>query len=299
MRARNIKPKFFKNPDLADAGPIAQLLFAGLWCMADKEGRLKDQPRVIKAEVFPYYDADVNGELTVIERLGLIRRYVTSGIAVLEVMNFKKHQSPHHTEKPSDLPAYVAEKPKKPTPRVIHGEAPVNPPLDDGGNPSDSLIPDSLIPDSLIPDSLIPDSQIPDSQIPDSVVPSERTEDVPREAFGRIRASYPPGLYREADWLLAEREIRTRVLDDRVPLAELVGAAHAYGQQQQAIGRVGSQYVLKPSGFFGSTGEWRGPFPLPAQAETAMDRLMRMTSAPTDDRTIDHVPEFSRFIANS
>ena len=68
MRARNIKPGFFKNPDLADAGPAAQLLCVGLWCMADKEGRLKDQPRVIKAEVFPYYEIDINRELTVIQR---------------------------------------------------------------------------------------------------------------------------------------------------------------------------------------------------------------------------------------
>ena len=106
MRARNIKPGFFKNPDLADAGPAAQLLCIGLWCMADKEGRLKDQPRVIKAEVFPYYEIDVNRELTVIQRLGHIRRYEVGGIKVIEVVNFRKHQSPHHTERGSELPAY-------------------------------------------------------------------------------------------------------------------------------------------------------------------------------------------------
>ena len=146
-RARNIKPAFFKDPDLADAGPIAQLLFAGLWCLADREGRVKDQPRVIKAELFPYYDADVNGALTVLARLGNIRRYVTKGIAVVEVLNFKKHQSPHHTERESDLPAfdpasvcYSKEHEKDET-------VTVNSPLRDGGNPPDSLIPDSLIPE--------------------------------------------------------------------------------------------------------------------------------------------------------
>lgn len=149
MRARNLKPTFFKNPDLADAGPIAQVLFAGLWCLADKEGRLKDQPRVIKAEVFPYYDADVNGELTKLERLGFIRRYVASGVGVIEVRNFKKHQSPHHTEKASDLPAYQPEKPKESDPRESHREHTVKSPLRDGGNRSDSLTPDSLTPDSL------------------------------------------------------------------------------------------------------------------------------------------------------
>lgn len=145
MRARNLKPGFFKNPDLADAGPHAQLLFAGLWLLADKEGRLKDQPRFIKAEVFPYYDVDVHRELTVIERLGHIHRYVSSGIGVIEVCNFKKHQSPHHTEKASDLPACECPKPCISSVREIHGELTVNSPLRNGEYPSDSLIPDSLI----------------------------------------------------------------------------------------------------------------------------------------------------------
>ncbi len=154
MRARNVKPGFFKNPDLADAGPLAQLLFVGLWCLADKEGRVKDQPRVIKAEVFPYYEVDVNGELTVLSRLGHIRRYVSAGIPVVEVLNFKKHQSPHHTEKASDLPAFDGASDCIESTPEIHRELTVNSRKHNGGNPSDSLIPDSLNHDSLIPDSV-------------------------------------------------------------------------------------------------------------------------------------------------
>ena len=146
MRSRNLKPGLYKNPELADAGPIAQLLFAGLWLLADKEGRLKDQPRVIKAELFPYYDVDVNRELTVIERLGNIHRYVTDGIAVIEVRNFKKHQSPHHTERPSTLPKCECKTSCISKNYKNNGDLTVNPPLDDGGNPSDSLFSDSLIP---------------------------------------------------------------------------------------------------------------------------------------------------------
>lgn len=280
MRARNLKPTFFKNPDLADAGPIAQVLFAGLWCMADKEGRLKDQPRVIKAEVFPYYDADVHGELTKLERLGFIRRYVASGMAVIEVLNFKKHQSPHHTEKGSDLPAYEEENPSQTTPREIHREPTVNARKQNGGNPSDSLIPDSLNHDSG------------SKSAREGALPSE----VPRETLERIRECYPPGTYREADWLLAERAIRKRCGEGVAP-ADLVAAAAAYGLQQQAIEKVGTQYVLKPSNFFGSD-EWRGPFPTPAKSETAMDRLKRLTDQPSDPRVIEHEPDFGRFISN-
>lgn len=162
-RARNIKPGFFKNYDLADLGPYAQLLFAGLWCMADKEGRLEDKPRLIKAEVFPYYEVDVNGELTQLERLGFVVRYQVGDMALIEVSNFKEHQSPHHTEKASTLPARSECQPAKPMPATltdVNGELTVNPQKLDGGNPPDSLI--HRFTDSLI--HRLSDSPIPDSK---------------------------------------------------------------------------------------------------------------------------------------
>jgi len=52
-RARNIKPGFFKNDQLAECHPLARLLFAGLWCEADRAGRLKDRPKRLKVECLP------------------------------------------------------------------------------------------------------------------------------------------------------------------------------------------------------------------------------------------------------
>jgi hypothetical protein len=133
MRSRNVKPGLFRNELLGAAEPLLTLLFQGLWCIADREGRLEDRPLRIKAEVFPYRDVpDIHGYLTQLEEMGFIRRYKVKDAALIEVRNFKKHQSPHHTEKKSELPA------------------PVNSPLDHGENPPDSLIPDLLIPDSPI-----------------------------------------------------------------------------------------------------------------------------------------------------
>ena len=154
-RSRNIKPGFFKNYELADAGPLAQLLFSGLWCLADKQGRLEDKPRLIKAEIFPYYDCDVNGELTVLARLGFICRYVVDGVAVIEVQNFKEHQNPHHTEKESKLPGNDSKQAANPHETVIpdiNGALTVKQPSNNGECLADSrfLIPDSL---TLIPDS--------------------------------------------------------------------------------------------------------------------------------------------------
>lgn len=154
-RSRNIKPGFFKNDLLADLGPLAQLLFAGLWCLADREGRLKDRPRFIKAEIFPYYDCDVNGELTELERLGFVARYSAGGEDCIEIKNFKKHQSPHNTEKPSELPDPPAENGANPDvarPTGVNGYLTVNSRKDNDGNPPDSLCTDSLCTDSLIPE---------------------------------------------------------------------------------------------------------------------------------------------------
>jgi hypothetical protein len=35
---------------------MVRLLFTGLWCLADREGRLEDRPAEIKAEIFSYDD---------------------------------------------------------------------------------------------------------------------------------------------------------------------------------------------------------------------------------------------------
>ena len=148
-RARNIKPSLFKNELLGVADPLLTILFTGLWCLADREGRLEDRPLRIKAEIFPYREIDVplfNGYLTELSRLGFIDRYNADGVAVIQVINFVKHQSPHNTEKASELPAKSLQ---------TNGiqEITVKQPLSNGEvtaqERSDSLIPDSLIPDSL------------------------------------------------------------------------------------------------------------------------------------------------------
>jgi hypothetical protein len=136
MRSRNIKPGIFKNEILGVADPLLTLLFAGLWLLADREGRLEDRPQRIKAEVFPYRDnLDIHRYLTELERIGFVQRYKVGELVLIQVLNFTKHQNPHHTEKKSELPA------------------PVNSPLSHGEYPADSLIPDSLIPDRKTPES--------------------------------------------------------------------------------------------------------------------------------------------------
>jgi len=103
-RARNIKPGFFKNEDLAQCDPLARILFAGLWCWADKDGRLEDRPVRIKAEILPYDDIDVNALLDQLFERGFIIRYQVGKVKCIDIPTFEKHAKPHANELSSELP---------------------------------------------------------------------------------------------------------------------------------------------------------------------------------------------------
>lgn len=139
-RARNIKPSFFKNELLGQEDPLLGLLFISLWTLADKSGRLEDRPLRIKAETFPYREnVNINGYLTKLLALGFIERYKAGSMSVIEIVNFTKHQTPHSTEKASELPPKPIDEPIT----LINESASVN-------GHTNVLIPDSLL---LIPDT--------------------------------------------------------------------------------------------------------------------------------------------------
>lgn len=104
-RARNIKPGFFKNEILAEMPPETRLLFMGLWCLADREGRFEDRPKKIKMELFPCDDFSIEDGLALLAEGGFLIRYEVEGRRYAQVVNFTKHQMPHHKEVPSEIPA--------------------------------------------------------------------------------------------------------------------------------------------------------------------------------------------------
>jgi len=108
MRARLLKPVYFED-QLLSALPIgAHFLFAGLWCAADRDGRLLDSPRMIAGMVFPWRsdvtDAVVDQWLGELDRMGFICRYEALGVRCIQVVNFARHQKVHPREAPSELP---------------------------------------------------------------------------------------------------------------------------------------------------------------------------------------------------
>jgi len=105
MRARNIKPGFYHNELLASLSPLARILFSGLWCLADSEGRLEDRPKKIKVQILPYDDCDVDALLTDLGRTKFITRYEVDGDRFIQINGFHKHQKPHYKEPKSVIPA--------------------------------------------------------------------------------------------------------------------------------------------------------------------------------------------------
>ena len=136
-RSRNIKPGFFKNEQLAECSPLSRILFAGLWCLADRAGRLEDRPKRIRAEILPYDDGSVDEMLNELHKNGFIIRYSHEGQGFIQVVNFHKHQNPHCAEKASSIPA-----------PDMHDASTVQAPEEHRSCPADSL---NLIPDSLNP----------------------------------------------------------------------------------------------------------------------------------------------------
>ncbi|HHJ4283280.1 hypothetical protein [Klebsiella aerogenes] len=175
-RSRNIKPGFFTNDELAECHPLGRLLFAGLWTIADKEGRLDDRPKKIKAMLLPFDEADCDALLQQLNDHKFIIRYRVNGECYIQISNWKKHQNPHCKEAASEIPEPLendkstgqeqckedAEEEKEDSESLqdvenkgapeLHSTSMVQESVENSLNPADSL---NLIPDSLNPD---PDS---------------------------------------------------------------------------------------------------------------------------------------------
>jgi uncharacterized phage protein (TIGR02220 family) len=104
-RSRNIKPSFFTNDTLAECDPLARILFAGLWTIADREGRLEYRPKRIKAQILPYDICEVEKLISQLQKNRFLVVYEINDCKYLQILNFSKHQHPHVKELESTIPA--------------------------------------------------------------------------------------------------------------------------------------------------------------------------------------------------
>jgi len=103
------------NEDLCELGMPAYILFTSLWMLADREGRLEDRPKRIKAEAMPMWDEicwkDVDKLLELLAAKRFIHRYESGGERFIQISKWKKHQHPHQREAASEIPAPPAARP--------------------------------------------------------------------------------------------------------------------------------------------------------------------------------------------
>lgn len=103
-RIRTIKPEFFTSEDICSLTVKARLAYVGLWCYADREGRLKEAPITLAAALMPAEMADFPAVLDELVDTGHVIRYTVEGKKYLFIPTFTEHQRPHNTERDSGIP---------------------------------------------------------------------------------------------------------------------------------------------------------------------------------------------------
>lgn len=260
MRARNLKPGIFKNELLAVADPLYTVIFEGLWCMADREGRLDDKPVKIHIEINPCRPFETTERsLAWLAENGFIVRYEVGQSRYIQVITFKDHQNPHQKEPASKIPApQSSTSPAPDSPGARTGQAPD----EHKCGPADSLFSDSGF--------RTPDSPSP---IPVTATPVADACEPEAVGFHTVREHYPTFTGRQ-DWISAQHYAIQRVERDGLSWVDLVDAVKRYRAYCDSGGVSGPQFVLTPGKFFSGADrpwmqEWKPP---PNKAQVKQDK---------------------------
>jgi hypothetical protein len=117
---RTYKPDFLRHELLQDLetknpGKYPMFVFLGLWSVCDKQGVFPWRPKILKLDIYPFLDFDMEKTLKILLDAGFITRFIAfEGDQEIygHVINFEKHQ--RITDDEERRP------PKYPPP--IHGE---------------------------------------------------------------------------------------------------------------------------------------------------------------------------------
>lgn len=103
-RIRTIKPEFFTSESVLSISPLARLFFVGLWCEADREGRLKWKPKTLKFRYLPADSVNIEKLCSELESENMIVTYAIDGVDYCEIPGFKSHQVINNRERVSEIP---------------------------------------------------------------------------------------------------------------------------------------------------------------------------------------------------
>ncbi len=107
-RIRSIKPEFPQSESMGRISRDARLTFIQCWTLADDEGRLRGNSRMLASLLFPYDDdapALIDGWLGELERESCIVRYQAEGQSYMQIHNWLIHQKIDKPSK-SKIPAF-------------------------------------------------------------------------------------------------------------------------------------------------------------------------------------------------
>lgn len=109
-RIRTIKPEFPQSESMGRVSRDARLCFILLWTLADDQGRLRGNSRMLASLLFPYDDdakKHIDTWLKELSAEGCIVQYEVDGTTYIQVLNWLAHQKidkpsaskiPPHTE---------------------------------------------------------------------------------------------------------------------------------------------------------------------------------------------------------
>jgi hypothetical protein len=112
-RIRSIKPDFFRHEELYqsehESGLPLRVAFAGLFTVADREGRFKWKPKTLKMDILPWDEVDFGAVLLSLRSYGFVKHYKVDGKEYGWIPTFKDHQVINNKEGKSTLPEYRPE----------------------------------------------------------------------------------------------------------------------------------------------------------------------------------------------
>lgn len=114
-RIRTVKPEFFRHEKLQAMGALSMLIFEGLWTQCDKAGRFAWKPRILKLDILPFIEFDMEKELDKLADGFFVIKYESEGEFYGVVPTFGEHQrvSGKEAQEPAKHPTPPEAKPKK------------------------------------------------------------------------------------------------------------------------------------------------------------------------------------------
>lgn len=107
-RIRTIKPDFFRHEGLYEAeiefGLPLRVAFAGIWTVADREGRFKWNARTLRLDALPFDEVDFSRVLDALLTRGHIAKYTVDGKDFGFIPSWSDHQVVNNREANSILP---------------------------------------------------------------------------------------------------------------------------------------------------------------------------------------------------